>query len=459
MDQSTNRKSGHSLTLLIGILLTVVALVAHRFLPERRLTLDSARANATYFLMQAGEGAPAKVDWLDQPRLHFKCHFPKEISGPSCSFTYLLYTTNADRGTDLSRYRTLNLAMRYTGGARYVRVAIRNFDPRFSHLEDSNSSKFNSINLKPKDLVQPVAISLNEFAVPEWWVGQYDLPRNQSQPDFNNATALSVDLLGDLAGTEHDIQIDKIEFTGDWISAESWYLGILCIWMILATTYGVSKWLILRRKHREQRQKIHELVDSNAQLQDEKDKFQKLSSVDGLTKVLNRHGIDQFVASLTTANAPTSVIVIDLDHFKRVNDHRGHYAGDRVLQTVGEVLRMHTRNTDGLGRWGGEEFVLVCPGASLSKAAELAEKLRQKILQTNFIPEDPVSISASFGVATSQPGASFEDAFRQADEALYLAKSRGRNCVVAASEDQMHRVTGARKGTWALISGRFKLHQ
>jgi diguanylate cyclase (GGDEF)-like protein len=162
---------------------------------------------------------------------------------------------------------------------------------------------------------------------------------------------------------------------------------------------------------------------------------------------------------LKGSNLPTSVIVIDLDHFKKVNDHRGHYAGDRVLHTVGEILRAHTRNTDGLGRWGGQEFVLVCPGADLSRAADLAEKLRQRILQTNFIPEDPVAVTASFGVATSPAGGNFEDAFRQADEALYLAKSRGRNCVVAAGGEQMHTVTGARKGTWALISGRFRLHK
>jgi len=133
--------------------------------------------------------------------------------------------------------------------------------------------------------------------------------------------------------------------------------------------------------------------------------------------------------------------------------------GDRVLQTVGEILRAHTRNTDGLGRWGGEEFVLVCPGASLSKAADLAEKLRHRIMNTDFVPEDPLPVTASFGVAATQGDLNFEDAFRQADQALYLAKSRGRNCVVAATGDQMHKVTGARKGTWALMSGRFKLHR
>jgi diguanylate cyclase (GGDEF)-like protein len=459
MSESSSRKSGQSAGLLIGIVLTILAVVAHRFLPERRLVLDSARPGAVSFLMQAGDGVPAQIQWVDQAKLHYRCQFAKDAADQSCSFNYLLYSTSGDRGIDLSRYRTLNLAIRYAGEAHYLRVAIRNFDSRFSRLEDSNSSKFNSVNLHPKDLAQPVPIGLSEFTVPEWWVDQYDLPRNFRQPDFSNATALSIDLLGDLAGTHHDVQIDKIEFSGDWISAEYWYLGILCAWMLLATTYGLSQWLWLRRKHREQRKKIHELVDSNAQLQTEKEKYQKLSTLDGLTKALNRHGIEQFVESLRADKLPTGVILLDLDHFKRINDLRGHYMGDRVLQAVGEILRAHRRDTDGLGRWGGEEFVLVCPGTSLAKAADLAEKLRHQIMETDFIPEDPLAITASFGVAASQADQSFEDAFRQADEALYLAKSRGRNCVVAATPDQMHKVTGAHKGTWALISGRFKLHR
>src|SRR5688572_8419142 len=292
------RKPSQSAALLIGILLTVLAMVAHRFLPERRLTLDSARTGANYFLMQSGDGTPAQIQWVDQANLHFACRFAKEAAGQSCSFVYLLYSTNADRGIDLSRFQTLNLALRYVGDTHYLRVAIRNFDPRFSRVEDTNSSKFNYVNLLPKDLAQPVPINLAEFAVPEWWLSQYDLPRNLGRPDLSNATAISIDLLGDLAGTQHDIRIDKIEFAGDWISAEYWYLGILCAWMLLATTYGISQWLFLRRKHREQREKIHDLADSNARLQNEKEKYRRLSTLDALTNVLNRHGIEQFVESL-----------------------------------------------------------------------------------------------------------------------------------------------------------------
>lgn len=451
-DEPILRKTPHSTALVLGILLTFIAVIAHRFLPERRLALETSNEGPFPFLMQSGDGAPADLQWIDQGRFHFACQFPKEAVDQGCSFGYPLHAEHPNQGVDLSRFRTLNLSIRYTGNARYLRVAIRDFDPRFSTLEDLNSPKYNFVNIPTRELAQPVAVSLREFWVPEWWIAQYNLPRTMSQADLSNATIFSLDLRGNLAGTHHDIQIDKIEFVGDWISAEYWYLGILCLWMILATTYGVHQWLRLRRKHREQRRKIHDL-------ESEKENYRRLSTLDALTNVLNRHGIERFVESLLATRTPASVIVIDIDHFKSVNDQRGHYGGDRVLRQMGEILRSHTRNTDGLGRWGGEEFVLVCPGASLEKAAELAEKLRHRISDTNFIPENPLPITASFGVAISQAGESFDDAFRKADEALYLAKSKGRNCVVAAADDQMHKMTGARKSTWALISGRFKLHK
>jgi len=442
MSDSTPRKSGPLAALLIGILLTLLAVIGHRFLPQHRLTLDSAQPDADYLLNQYGEGALAQVEWIDAKRFHYLCRIPKESIGRNCVFRYTL--SNTEQGVDLSRYQKLNLSIKYSGPAQYVRIGIRNFDPRFSNLQDENSPKFNSISLHPKDLDKPLSIGLDEFSVPDWWINEYDRPREFVKPDVSNAIAFTVDLYGDLPGTEHDIELQQIQFTGDWISAEHWYLGIVCLWMLIGTTYGISQWVLMTREHRA--------------LRSEKEKYQKLSTLDALTKVLNRHGIDLFVESLRANRRPASVIIIDIDHFKRVNDERGHVVGDRVLQTLGDILRIHTRSTDGLGRWGGEEFILVCPDASLAKAADLAEKLRHRIIETDFIPEHPLPITASFGVAISHADRSFEDAFRHADQALYLAKSRGRNCVVVAGEDTINK-TGVRKGAWAMLSGRIKLHR
>ncbi|HUQ11454.1 MAG TPA: diguanylate cyclase [Steroidobacteraceae bacterium] len=452
MNDSIPKRSTPTAALLTGILLTCLAVVGHRFLPKHRLTIDSSRKGSDLFLVPMSNGAPAESHWIDQAHFHYACRLPEATVMQGCGFAYMLASGDLRKGIDLSRFGTLNLAIRYTGHAQYLRVAIRNFDARFSRVEDLNSPKFNFVNIPTKDLSHPIQLSMSEFAVAEWWTTAYDLPREYSRPDLSNATVFNIDLQGDLAGTQHDIQIDSIEFVGDWISAESWYLGLLCAWMILGTGYGASQWLMMRRAHRAQRRQIDELAH-------EKEKYQKLSTLDALTNVLNRHGIEQFIAALGITGVSASVVVIDLDYFKRINDERGHHVGDRVLRTMGEILRAGMRNTDAVGRWGGEEFVLVCPGASLTRAADLAEKLRHKIMETNFIPEEPLPITASFGVATSGEGQGFEDAFRQADQALYLAKSRGRNCVVAANENEMHKVTGASKGTWALVSGRFKLHR
>ncbi|HUQ12276.1 MAG TPA: diguanylate cyclase, partial [Steroidobacteraceae bacterium] len=308
--------------MLIGILLTLVAVVAHRFLPERRLTLDPSASGANFYLTK-GDEALTQVNWVDQSRVHFKCRFAQQASGANCGYSYQLFAgDDAEHGVDLSSYRDLNLKIRYSGAARYVRVAVRNFDPRFSRTEDWNSTKFNLLNLEPRDLEQQAVVNLREFTVPEWWVAQYELPRKLAQPDLGNALVFSIYLQGEAAGTEHDVQIDKVEFSGDWVSAEYWYLGILCAWMLMGAAYGTTQLIALRRKHREQRKKI-------LALQDEKDMYRKLSTIDGLTKVMNRHGIEQFIESLQAAGLATSVIVIDLDHFKRINDHRGHYDGDR----------------------------------------------------------------------------------------------------------------------------------
>ncbi|UWX04038.1 hypothetical protein H1235_00495 [Pseudoxanthomonas sp. NC8] len=131
------------------------------------------------------------MQWIDRAKLHYACQLPSETTKQGCGLAYMLATGASNRGIDLSRYRTLNLAVRYTGTAQYLRVAIRNFDPRFSRIEDVNSPKFNYVNLPTKDLSHSIPISLREFTVAEWWMAQYDLPREYAHPDVSNATVSS----------------------------------------------------------------------------------------------------------------------------------------------------------------------------------------------------------------------------------------------------------------------------
>ncbi|MFC1835379.1 GGDEF domain-containing protein, partial [Thermodesulfobacteriota bacterium] len=152
---------------------------------------------------------------------------------------------------------------------------------------------------------------------------------------------------------------------------------------------------------------------------------------DRLTGIANRFRLDevllQEVERAGRYETPLSLMIMDIDFFKRVNDNHGHQAGDAVLQEFARLLDSNIRKSDTLGRWGGEEFLIICPGIGLEGAAQVAEKLRSRIAKHQFGPASDQT--ASFGVAQYLAGETPEDLVRCADQALYRAKDNGRNRV------------------------------
>lgn len=129
-----------------------------------------------------------------------------------------------------------------------------------------------------------------------------------------------------------------------------------------------------------------------------------------------------------TREAPFSLVMIDIDHFKKINDTHGHEVGDRVLVDIATLLQATIRQSDILGRWGGEEFLLILPNTSPEGALHVAEELRQAV-QEYACPAYPHPISASFGVAHYRPQDTANSLIKRADIALYRAKHNGRNGV------------------------------
>ena len=163
------------------------------------------------------------------------------------------------------------------------------------------------------------------------------------------------------------------------------------------------------------------------------------SVLDVLTGMLNRRSLDARVAELEQQAAVTGetigLIVGDIDHFKAVNDAHGHAQGDAVLVDVAYTLRKELRAFDLAYRIGGEEFVVVLPGAGQQDAGDVAERLR---LAVELSPVGGLQVTMSFGVASSLPGPfAFPELFAAADAALYEAKSAGRNRVVLAETDAL----------------------
>jgi two-component system cell cycle response regulator len=172
----------------------------------------------------------------------------------------------------------------------------------------------------------------------------------------------------------------------------------------------------------------------NASLVEE---LRAMAATDGLTRVANRRSFEvalaREIARSRRTDEPTSLVLVDIDHFKALNDRYGHQAGDEVLKAVAAALVEGCRAADVVARYGGEEFVVVLHSCATASAMETAERLRAAV---SAVDVGTGGVTASFGVATFPYDAGDPHALvKTADTALYRAKREGRNRVVVASED------------------------
>ena len=173
--------------------------------------------------------------------------------------------------------------------------------------------------------------------------------------------------------------------------------------------------------------------------------LERLARMDALTNVLNRRAFfeagQRYFKQARAEGKPLTVVMLDLDHFKQVNDRFGHMAGDQTLAVLTERLRHHLRSSDALARYGGEEFVILLPDLEEEQAFRTAERLRMAVNQAPFVIQHTVlRVTISLGVASAQNNhypASFRELVRRADRALYAAKHAGRNCTRLYSETQI----------------------
>ena len=154
--------------------------------------------------------------------------------------------------------------------------------------------------------------------------------------------------------------------------------------------------------------------------------LQYLSNTDSLTKLNNRRKIDK-ILNEEIKNKKFSLILLDIDYFKRINDDFGHLIGDEVLIRISEILKDNINSNDIIGRWGGEEFLIICKNTPIHKAQKLANRLKNLIENEDFKVR---KVTASFGISEAKKELTLKDILANADKALYKAKENGRNQIV-----------------------------
>jgi diguanylate cyclase (GGDEF)-like protein len=177
----------------------------------------------------------------------------------------------------------------------------------------------------------------------------------------------------------------------------------------------------------------------------QRDQLVQLARKDPLTGAGNRRALDEKLTEVCAArnrsNTPSSLVLIDIDNFKEINDEFGHAAGDQILVRLTEIIELRIRVTDSLYRIGGEEFVVVIEGQTKEKARRMAEQLRTLVEANELAPEGSVTIS--LGVAELTLGESPDDWMRRADLALYESKRCGRNQTSLANTGKMQQAERA----------------
>jgi diguanylate cyclase len=180
-----------------------------------------------------------------------------------------------------------------------------------------------------------------------------------------------------------------------------------------------------------------QLEKTNAELNQKQRDLERLTRQDGLTGLFNRNTFAELsrreLDRAQRQGSATTILLLDLDHFKRVNDTWGHPAGDAVLRHAATLTSSTVRSTDLVGRLGGEEFIVLLPNTSIDLGRRIAEKIRQRLEASVVMWEgNRIPVTASFGLSstTAEEKRDFDHLYTEADKALYLAKQRGRNRVI-----------------------------
>lgn len=229
-------------------------------------------------------------------------------------------------------------------------------------------------------------------------------------------------------------------------SQDGYPLGTLCVldyrprelterqcFALQALANQVMAHLELMQAHREQAELIRELKATRHELA-------KRAATDPLTGLPNRRAFEQRfnqeLALIQRGAPPAALILIDIDYFKKINDTLGHQAGDEVIVRFTELCREAFRQADVIGRWGGEEFVVLLPRSSVADAQHAAERLHQLLATTPILDDvsPPLHITASIGVCSLTGSSNLDECLHKADELLYRAKAQGRNRTVREAD-------------------------
>ncbi len=393
--------------------------------PEKTLQLYPYPGAAVHlFADSAVPGGTSVTTWMDRGNSVYECNIGYGVQYPFCglvikyknpeaeSFDWVDYFEFSDaKSLDLASYDGISIAMDYSGPSNSLNFYLRN--ARDLPKDQGEYDQVPYIHADFATAEKGTFISFSNMQVAKWWIDRYDPPQNLRVPNFEHVFEMGIDLPALPAEGLHKFKLERITATKSYFPRKLLFPAIATLAGLHLLIFFVQRLL-----------KYH-----SYRYKEENQTLRTTMTIDPLTQCLNRFGLEAAIKKLfpVSGNSGVYVIVMDLDHFKKINDTLGHTVGDEVLRQASTALSRELRTDDIFGRWGGEEFVIISnikPDYLESFIARMMRSLEKVSIEAT---PDSSKVTMSVGITLAQPGESFNDVFERADKAMYQVKQSGRN--------------------------------
>ncbi|GHE94977.1 GGDEF domain-containing protein [Thalassotalea profundi] len=417
-------------TLLITLItVTCITIILQIFSLKKTLVLQPDTHKAVKAISdQSLNGTSSATLIKNNNKWLLKCNIQaSSYNWPFCEIALNFFEapySKSMKGLDLSSYSSIQLKAKYLNHPNSsIRIQLRNYNDSYAKIDDDSTWKYIGIEYWPDDM-GITEIPMKSLQVASWWLNEQKIPIHLSAPEFDSVMVIEISTGNKIKPGQYMLELEYIKFTGKFFTNSQVLYTLIALWVFSAIIV-----LLLNLKHSREKltntaREAQELKQLNQLLNVKTKTLKDKAERDPLTGALNRSGIQPY---FTQKQKKLSLIFIDIDHFKLINDIHGHLVGDEILKEFVKTISENCRNTDIIARWGGEEFLLVCPDTLLSEAFELAQLLRKIMDEKTWV--NNIKLTSSFGVA-QRGDESASDFIERADKALYDAKARGRNQVV-----------------------------
>ena len=407
--------------------LSVVLLAWHHTGMEIKHDVDLAVPGVS-MMNDAINGGRSRGHFVQQDdSVRFSCQTQRSNTFPFCSVV-IPTSHQALEGLDLTRYHSIDIKLSYSeasGLKDSVLIYLLN-----SEHDPASSKTVLRANLQTiipaNQSTHTYSLPISNFYVPSWWSFLHAQISDHSAHIYN-VTDIQVATGDSHAPKNSQITVHSVQFVGKWLTLPELQFILVSAWVLAVIVDVVYRLIELQGSVRVNQSRLSTLDNSLTHANEERDKYRKLASLDKLTGLYNRQGVQEHYTEKLKSDVPLFLIMLDIDNFKQINDSYGHNKGDAILVNLASTLIRHLREDVVIGRWGGEEFVLLCSAKRPETAVCIAERIRRKVSESQLCSY--LTVTCSVGVTNVDKSATLQDNLERADMALYQSKQLGKNRV------------------------------